>query len=88
MNRIDIVYGSRPYSLGGRSLDSIQEEISSALDSGRPYWLRVNSGEGRIEDAYLLILPGIPIAVVNVKPNHNGADAGPEPDNAFMRDVL
>lgn len=88
MNRIDIVYGGRPYSLGGRTVASIQEELGTALAAGRPYWLRVNSGEGRIEDAYLLISPGIPVALVNTKPNSSGADTGPEPDNAFMRDVL
>lgn len=88
MNRIDIVYGGRPYSLGGRSVASIQEELAGALAAGGPYWLRVNSGEGRIEDAYLLISPGISVALVNTKPNSNGADTGPEPDNAFMRDVL
>ena len=88
MNRIDIVYGGRPYSLGGRTVASIQEELATALASGRPYWLRVNSGEGRIEDAYLLIAPGISVVLVNTKPNGNGADTGPEPDNAFMRDVL
>jgi len=88
VNRIDIVYGGRPYSLSGRTLESIQEEIGSAVSSGRPRWLRVNSGEGRIEDAYLLVAPGIAIAVVNVKPNSNGADLEPEADDAYMRDVL
>ncbi|TFD74527.1 hypothetical protein E3T54_14015 [Cryobacterium sp. Sr8] len=88
MNRIDIVYGGRPYSLGGRTVASVQEELATALAAGRPYWLRVNSGEGRIEDAYLLIAPGISVVLVNTKPNNNGADVGPEPDNAFMRDVL
>ena len=88
MNRIDIVYGGRPYSLSGRTLQSIQDEIDSAIASGRPYWLRVNSGEGRVEDAYLLVAPGIPVAVVNVKPNNNGADLEPETDDAYMRDVL
>jgi hypothetical protein len=87
VNRIDIVYGGRPYSLSGRTLESIQEEIDSALASGLPYWLRVNSGEGRVEDAYLLVAPGIPVAVVNVKPN-NGTDLEPETDDAYMRDVL
>ena len=88
MNRIDIVYGGRPYSLSGRTIESLQEEIGSAIAAGRPYWLRVNAGEGRIEDAYLLVAPGIPVAVGNVKPNNNGTDLEPEVDDAFMRDVL
>lgn len=78
MNRIDIVYGGKPYSLGGRSLASIQDEISVALSSGVPYWIHVNSGEGRYEDAYLLIAPGIPLAMVNVKPNGGADDDAPD----------
>ncbi|HSP53625.1 MAG TPA: hypothetical protein VLO00_12090 [Cryobacterium sp.] len=87
MNRVDIVYGGAQYSLGGRSLDSIQTEIETALGSGKPYWLRVNSGGGRFEDAYLLIVPGIPFAILNVKPN-NGPDLDLEVDGAFNPDVL
>jgi hypothetical protein len=84
MNRIDIVYGGKPYSLGGRSVESIQVEIDGALAAGLPYWLRVNSGEGRFEDAYLLIAPGISVAMVNVKPN--GVD--PEHENEPEGDEL
>ena len=69
MNRIDIVYDGKPYSLGGRSVESLQVEIDGALTAGLPYWLRVNSGEGRFEDAYLLIAPGIPVTMVNVTAN-------------------
>ena len=86
MNRIDIVYGGKPYSLGGRSLESIQIEIDGAIAAGLPYWLRVNSGEGRFEDAYLLIAPGIDVAMVNVKPN--GVDDDQEGDELYVQDSL
>jgi hypothetical protein len=69
MNRIDIVYGGKPYSIGGRTLESFQDEIAVAAASGDPYWLKVNAGEGRIEDAFLLIAAGIPIAVINATAN-------------------
>ena len=88
MNRVDIVYGGGQYSLGGRSVESIQTEVETALESGKPYWLRVNSGGGRFEDAYLLIVPGIPFAILNVKPNNNGTDIDLEVDGAFNQDVL
>lgn len=91
MNRIDIVHGGKPYSLVGRTIESIQDEIGAAISSGLPYWLRVNSGEGRIEDADLLIAPGIPFAVIGVKQNHgngNGVQADPDGDDAFNHDVL
>jgi hypothetical protein len=84
MNRIDIVYGGRPYSLGGRSVESIQVEIDDALAVGIPYWLRVNSGEGRFEDAYLLIAPGISLSLVNVKPNSVNLD--PDGDDLYEQD--
>ena len=87
MNRVDIVYGGGQYSLGGRSVESIQNEVETALESGKPYWLRVNSGGGRFEDAYLLIVPGIPFAILNVKPE-NGPDIDLEVDGAFSQDVL
>ena len=82
MNRIDIVYGGKPYSLGGRSVESIQVEIDGAIAAGLPYWMRVNSGEGRFEDAYLLIAPGIAVALVNVKPN--GIDHDHEGDDLYQ----
>ena len=82
MNRIDIVYGGKPYSLGGRSVESIQVEIDGAVAAGLPSWLRVNSGEGRFEDAYLLIAPGIAVALVNVRPN--GIDHDHEGDDLYQ----
>ena len=87
MKRVDIVYGGAQYSLGGRSLESVQTEVETALESGKPYWLRVNSGGGRFEDAYLLIVPGVPFAILNVKPN-DGTDIDLEVDGAFNQDVL
>ncbi|MBC7440991.1 MAG: hypothetical protein H7311_00425 [Ramlibacter sp.] len=87
MNRVDIVYGGQQYSLGGRSIESIQAEIDAAILSGTPYWMRVNSGGGRFEDAYLLIAPGIPFAVLRVKPN-NGHDIDLDVDGVFNQDVL
>ncbi|TFC20032.1 hypothetical protein E3O19_01265 [Cryobacterium algoritolerans] len=87
MNRVDIVYGGAQYSLAGRSIESIQTEISVAITAGTPYWLRVNSGGGRFEDAYLLIAPGIPFAVLNVKPE-DGQDIDLDVDGVFGKDLL
>jgi hypothetical protein len=87
MIRVDIVYGGQQYSLGGRSAESIRNEITAAVTSGQPYWLPVNSGGGRFEDAYLLILPGIAFAVLDVKPT-NGDDLDLEVDGVFNHDSL
>jgi hypothetical protein len=69
VKRIDIVYGGKPYTLGDRTVESLRAEIADAISSGAPAWLRVNSGAGRYQDAYLLLSPGTPIAIVDVQPN-------------------
>ncbi|MDH6235637.1 hypothetical protein [Cryobacterium sp. CG_9.6] len=86
MTRIDIVYDNRPYSLADGSLESLQLEIDTALTSGVPYWLQVNSGEGRYEDAYLLIAPGIPIVVASTR--ENGVGTQLESEESFIPDGL
>jgi hypothetical protein len=82
VNRIDIVYGGKPYTLGDRTVQSLRTEIAEALSSGVPAWLRVNSGAGRYQDAYLLISPGTAIAIVDVQPN--GPDVVLTEDETFV----
>jgi hypothetical protein len=93
MNRIDVVYGGRPYTVGGRTLESLQDVIAQAAASGAPYWLKVRAGEGRVEDAFLLIAPGIPIAVIDVTSNSPadtaaGGEHDHDHDETFALDVL
>jgi hypothetical protein len=82
VTRIDIVYGGELYTLGDRTLDSVRAEIADAVTSGSPAWLRVNSGAGRYQDAYLLISPGTAIAVVDVQPN--GPDVALSDEQTFI----
>jgi hypothetical protein len=82
VNRIDIVYGGKPYTLGDRTVESLRAEIADAVVSGVPTWLRVNSGAGRYQDAYLLISPGTAIAIVDVQPN--GPDVVLSEDETFI----
>ena len=65
MKRIDIYYGGEHYSVGGRDLEEVQEEIVEGLASA-PRWLEVNDGEGDVRTAYLLLSPGVPLAVVPI----------------------
>lgn len=65
MKRIDIVYGENAYSVGGRDLDELMAEIMSGLADGG-HWLQVNHGEGARHDAFLLIGPGTPIALIPI----------------------
>ncbi len=76
MKRIDIVYGGERYSLGGRDFDAVRDEIAEGVAQGG-YWFRVNDGEGEARAAYLLLNPGIPIAVVPVPDESLEPDAGP-----------
>lgn len=65
MKRIDIVYGGELYSVGGRELDDVRQEVIDGMLSA-PQWLRVNDGEGMRREAFLLLTPGVPIALVPV----------------------
>ena len=65
MKRIDIFYGGEHYSVGGRRLDDLRQEIETGLASGL-HWLEVNDGEGMMRAAYLLMTPGVPLAIVPV----------------------
>lgn len=71
MQRVDIVYGGSQYSLGGRTVESVQQEIGAAMAAHTPYWLPVNRGEGRFEGAFLLITTGIPIAVIRTRAHYD-----------------
>ncbi|MCK6066896.1 MULTISPECIES: hypothetical protein [Microbacterium] len=65
MKRIDIVYGGRDYSVSGRELDDLQNEIESLL-AGAGHWLQVSIGDGEPQPTYLYLSPGTPIALVPV----------------------
>jgi len=84
VNRIDIVYGGKPYTIGDRTVESLRAEITDAVSSGVPAWLRVNSGAGRYQDAFLLISTGTAIAIVDVQPN--GPDVDLTPEETFIAD--
>ncbi|RLK52637.1 hypothetical protein [Microbacterium telephonicum] len=77
MKRIDIEYGGRMYSVGGREPDEVMREIEEGIESGH-HWLRVNDGEGMRRDALLLVTPGVPIAVVPI-PGEPSVDPDPRP---------
>jgi len=65
MKRIDIVYGGELYSVGGREFEDVRQEVLDGMLSA-PQWLRVNDGEGMRREAFLLLTPGVPIALVPV----------------------
>jgi len=65
MKRIDILYDGEHYSVGGREFADVKQEIADGLSAGR-YWLPVNEGEGAARPAYLLLTPGVPLALIPI----------------------
>lgn len=66
MKRINILYDGKQYSVSGRDVDDVKEQIRSAVESAVPTWLEVNVGEGRYKRADILLSPGVTIAVVGI----------------------
>lgn len=64
MTRFDIVYDSRRYSVTDRSPEQFRAEVDAALSSERPQWLSVKHGEGRANEALLLVTPQSSFAII------------------------
>lgn len=63
MKRIDIEYGGTHFSVGGREVEDVLDEIAEGMRAGVT-WMRVNDGEATRREAFLMITPGVPIAIV------------------------
>jgi hypothetical protein len=66
MKRVDIKYDGTEYSIGNRDAEDVRAEIDAKLASPEAGWLAVNSGEGRLQPAQLLITPGIAFALIDI----------------------
>ncbi|MFB2554642.1 hypothetical protein [Herbiconiux liangxiaofengii] len=66
VKRINILYAGKQYSVSGRDLDELKEEIRSAVETAVPTWLEVNVGEGKYKRADILLSPGVDIAVIGI----------------------
>jgi hypothetical protein len=67
MKRINIRYGAQDYSVGGRDLEDLQQEITIGLSRGGVHWLLVNEGLGNEQPAYLALTTGVPIALAPIR---------------------
>lgn len=63
MKRAMIHYGGQEYVLG-ESADEVQARVDELLAAGRG-WLEVGFGRGALRPAYLLVAPGVPLAVID-----------------------
>lgn len=67
MKRIEIIYDGQRYSVGGGDIDALRAKVESVQTAAEPTWLDVFSDEGRPQPAQLLLLPGLPIALIPVQ---------------------
>jgi hypothetical protein len=66
VKRINILYDGKQYSVSGRDVDELKEEIRAAVESAVPTWLEVNVGEGKYKRADILLTPGVTLAVIGI----------------------
>ncbi|TAJ47827.1 MAG: hypothetical protein EPO52_06360 [Herbiconiux sp.] len=66
MKRINIIYGGKQYSVSGRDVDEMKEQIRAAVAAAEPSWLEVNVGEGKYKRADILLSPGVDLAVIGI----------------------
>ena len=79
MKRIDVYYGNDHFSVGGRELEDLQRQIVEGI-ANAPSWLEVNDGEGMLRPSFLLLTPGVPLAVVPIpEPDVDGDEHAWEP---------
>lgn len=67
MKRVEIIYDGQEYTIGGRDVDDVQAEIQAGLTGTEPVWLVVNHGEGRVQEARLLITAGVGISLIGIE---------------------
>jgi hypothetical protein len=69
MKRIYVYYEGVRYTIAGRDLADVKNEIERAMSTGTPHWLRVNHGEGTLREAEVLIAEGVGIGLVPIEPD-------------------
>jgi hypothetical protein len=69
MKRINIIYGGEQYTIADADPEQVKADIAQAITSGRPFWLRVNHGEGTVRAADLLITSGTAISLMGIEPS-------------------
>lgn len=77
--RIDVFYGGRLYTIGGRDIGEVRDEISGHLARGHG-WLPVNDGEGVAQSTELLITPGVDLTLAVIAGDADAAGS-PSPES-------
>jgi hypothetical protein len=66
MKRVDIGYQGSSYTLPDTTAQDVRRTIEHGLAEGRPFWLRVNFGEGKPQPVDLLLGTGAGITVADL----------------------
>lgn len=66
MDTLELTYGGETYSIMGRSIYEVQQEIGVMLRSGNPAWLEVRDAHGRMASHQLLVGPGVALSITSV----------------------
>ena len=65
MKRVDIRYGGEYYTIADGDIEELKARLLDGVASGG-MWLNANEGEGGPRPAFLLISPGVDIALVPI----------------------
>lgn len=74
MKRVEIDYLGKSYTLPNTTAEHIRAEIEDGLAKNRPFWLRVNFGEGKPQPVDLLITSGVGITVADANVDEVSGD--------------
>jgi len=67
MKRIDVAYAGNSYSISGRDVTELQQQILDGIaGADRGFWLEVNHGEGQPRPTYLLITAATQVALTPI----------------------
>jgi hypothetical protein len=85
MKRVEIGYQGSSYTLPDTTAQHVRRTIEHGLAEGRPFWLRVNFGEGKPQPVDLLLGTGVGITVADLNVDET---TGETLDVATMSDDL
>jgi len=74
MKRVDIEYLGQSYTLPNTSAEHVRHEVEKGFATGKPFWLRVNHGEGKPQPVDLLLTPGVGLTVADANVDEESGD--------------
>jgi len=63
----EVIYDGEEYLVGDRDSTDVRTEVEAILATGQPGWIVVSHGRGRLQEAHLLVTPGIALSVLTIE---------------------